>query len=145
MSTVMYQPLTTELSEIIRIENYGRHHIASICPYIFINGNPSGQFKFQILEQSTTIFEHIFTAQDVLNVMGTLNNYAHVFFPIVPENPLYLKNGNYTLKLSATGYSFSTNSHIGWCQQFENVQNEMDYIPTNDVENPLAFRIKIYK
>jgi hypothetical protein len=68
-----------------------------------------------------------------------------VFYPIIPDSPIKLEKGTYTLKLTASGYISNSSSFIGWLQQFEDVQNDMDYLPLFSNQNSLAFRLKIFK
>jgi len=74
-----------------------------------------------------------------------MDDYCHVFFPLTSTTPFPLAKGSYKLKLSATGYSATETSFLGWVQQHEDLNNELDYTPINDEENPLAIRIKIFK
>ena len=75
----------------------------------------------------------------------TVDGFAHVFFPIVPNQPLHLDRGTYSVELSAAGYTATESSFIGWIQQHEDLNNLLDYVPSGDDQNPLALRIKIIR
>lgn len=107
--------------------------------------SPVGTFKIKLLKGLNVVFEKEFTSSDIKTALGTLNNYAIVFYPILPDNPIQIEKGNYTIKLSSTGYTYSSTSYLAWIQQHENLQNNLAYTPIYDSENPLAFRIKELK
>jgi len=86
-----------------------------------------------------------FTLSEVKTAIGTTSNYIHSFIPIMPLTPLKIEKGSYSLRLSASGYSPNASSFIGWIQQFEDVQNVMSYLPLDDSQNSLAFRVKEFK
>ena len=145
MTSLLVNELRSTLEQDITLKLSGRCHVGSIMPYLYMNDAPSGTFKFQLLRYSDVVYEREFTSGDIKASLGTTDNYAHVFYPVIPLGKIKLESGDYILKLSSTGYSYSPTSFIGWCQQFENVQNEMDYIPASPLKNSLAYRFKIHK
>jgi len=86
-----------------------------------------------------------FTSADIKAASGTTDNYLYSFYPVIPTNPLKIEKGDYILRLKTSGYTASGSSFIGWIQQHEDIQNSISYNPINDSQNPLAFRVKIYK
>ena len=145
MSTLLVQQLETELSQEIRYSSSTRCNIAALIPYIYLHNAPDGTFTFDLLNSDDeVVFSQDFDSADIKASIPTTNNYAHVFYPIVPNNPIQIESGLYTIKLSASGYSPSSTSYLGWIQQFENLQLPMEYVPANDTEKPLAIRIKQY-
>lgn len=143
MSTLLVQPLITELSQEVRYSLSRRVNIGAFIPYLYMHNAPTGTFIIDLLNSDDDIImSKSFTCADIKASLSTLNNYAHVFYPIIPTNPIQIEYGTYTIKLSASGYSHSNTSYLGWIQQFENIQNIMDYVPENDTENSLALRIK---
>jgi hypothetical protein len=146
MSTLLVQRLDTELAQEIRYTSPKRCSVAAFIPYLYLHNAPSGTFTFELLNSDDDIiFSQQFDSADIKASIPTTDNYAHVFYPVVPNNPIQIESGLYTIKLSASGYSPSSTSYLGWIQQFENLQLEMDYVPENDSENPLSIRIKQYE
>jgi hypothetical protein len=145
MSTLLVQGLKTELSQVFNLKLSERYMIGAFSPYLYIHNAPAGTFLFEVIKNSVTIFESFFTSDSLLDDMGTIHNHAHVFFPFMPDFPVQLSKGEFTVKLSASGYTYTDSSFIGWVQQHENIQNEMDYVPVTDDQNSLAMRLKIYK
>lgn len=144
MSTLLVQTLYTELIQEVTIDSEERIHIGCISPYIYFH-NCSGVFTFELIKDSAPLMSVNFTLEDVKTAINTTSNYIHSFLPIIPLNPLKIEKGAYTLRLSASGYSPSAVSFIGWVQQFEDVQNVMSYLPLDDSQNSLAFRVKELK
>lgn len=147
MTTLVSRALDDELTQKIKFKLNGRCHLAAMIPYFLIFNAPAGVFTFELYseDQAETIYSRDFTATDILEALETNDVYAHVFYPVIPENPVQIEKGLYTMKLTATGYTKSESSFIGWIQQFEDVQNEMEYVPFDDSQNPLATRYKHYK
>ena len=147
MTTLVSQTLDTELTQQIKFKLNYRCHIAAMIPYLLVFNAPAGVFTFELYneDQSETVYTKDFTSADILEALNTANVYAHVFYPIIPENPVQIEKGLYTMKLTATGYIKTEASFLGWIQQFEDVQNEMEYVPFDDSQNPLATRYKQYK
>lgn len=145
MSTLLIQRLETELSQELSYNLSDRCQIGAFIPYLYMHNAPSGTFTIELLNSDNDIImSQDFDSADIKASLSTSNNYAHVFYPIVPSNPIQIEYGTYTIKLSASGYSPSESSYLGWIQQHENIQNVMDYVPSYDTENSLAIRIKEY-
>lgn len=140
---IVVQDLGTELSQAISFNLNDRAILEGIYPFLIMIGNPSGTFYFTILKDSTQIFQQSFTSADLKNSLQTTNNNLYVYYPIFPN--IKIKNGSYTLKLTASGYTKTSSSFIGWGQQHENIQNKMNYTPTKYSENSLTYRLKIRK
>jgi len=140
VSTLLVSELITELEHEVRFSQTGRIHIAGLYPYLLKFGSPAGTFTISFIKGATTLFSKSFAATSI-----SATAYAHTFYPVLPDNPVQIEAGLYTIKLTATGYSFNSSAYIAWIQQFENIQNAMEYTPENDTKNPLAIRIKTYK
>lgn len=143
MTTLLFKKLVTTLEQDLRYNSTKRCQIAAFIPYIYMHNSPAGTFTFDVLNgDDEVIFSQTFDSASIKQSLATTNNYAHVFYPIVPTSPIQIERGLYTIKLSATGYTSSDSSYLGWIQQYENVQNVMDYVPASDAENSLSIRIK---
>ena len=142
---LLVETLETELSQDFTFSNESRYNIGAIIPYLYLHNAPSGTFQIELIKDSVTLYSETFTSSDIKASVPTVHNYVHIFYPIVPDHPIYLEKGSFTVKLSASGYSVSSSSFIGWIRQFEDLNNILDYIPADDGHNPLATRIKVYE
>lgn len=140
MSTLLASELRTELEHEVRFSQTGRIHIAGLYPYLLKFGSPAGTFTISFIKDAFTLFSKSFGAADISPTL-----FAHTFHPVLPDNPIQIEAGLYTIKLTATGYAFNNSAYIAWIQQHENIQNAMEYTPISDTENPLTVRIKTYK
>lgn len=120
-----------------------RTYLSAIYPLIIMVGNPLGTFYFTIMNGAIQIYQSSFTSSDLKLSLNTTDNNLYVYYPILTN--IKLRKGNYTLKLTASGYSESPSSFIGWGQQHEDIQNSMDYIPSGISKNSLTYRVKMLK
>lgn len=145
MTTLLVDKLGTSLEQNITVTGTERVHIAAFIPYLYVFNIPDGTFTFQLIKSSVVIFSQSFTSADIKTSVGTANNYIHSFYPIIPTVLVQMLAGNYTVKITSSGYTATEASYLGWIRQHENIQNGIDYTPTSDRKNPLAIRIKTYK
>lgn len=146
MSTLLIQKLETELAQELRYNLSDRCQIGAFIPYIYMHNAPSGTFTIDLLNSDDdVIMSKQFDCDDIKTALSSTDNYAHVFYPIIPTSPIQIEYGTYTIKLSASGYSPTNASYLGWIQQHENIQNIMDYVPSDDTKNSLALRIKKWR
>ena len=145
MTTLVANPIGASLEQEFTYNLNDRCHIGAFYPYVVMIGSPAGTFTCELIKSATTIFSKTFTSTSIKLSLGTSNNYAHAFYPIIPDEPIQIEKGTYKLKISTSGYTQTNSSYIAWAQQFEDIQNEMSYTPSGDGENSLAFRLKIYK
>lgn len=141
---LLVETLTNEFSQVINYEGE-RVSIGAFIPYLYCH-NAVGTFTFRVESNAGIIFSQQFSISDIKTSLNTANDYFHVFYPIIPINPVQLESGQYTFKLIAPmGYSPTQSSFIGWVKQHEDIQNSMDYTPASDSENTFAIRFKVYK
>jgi hypothetical protein len=145
MTTLVVDKLETTLEQDLAYSGSERIAIASIAPYLLMYNNPSGTFTLSVLKGSELLFSKSFTSAEIKTAMSTTDNYAHVFYPIIPDNGIQLEGGTYKFRISASGYTASESSYMGWIRQFENIQTELDYVPYSDLQKPYSIRIKQYK
>lgn len=108
-------------------------------------GSPVGTFTLEMTGPNGVVVSGSFTSIDIKSAISTNDNYAHVFYPIIPITPIQIEKGSFTIKLISSGYSPTESSFLAWIQQHENIQNEMSYIPADDTGNSFAVRFKSYK
>lgn len=149
MSTLLIETLDAvdPLVQQFRLSLDTRYVIGAFIPYLYMHNAPNGIFTFSLLNaDDVTVFSQSFTSADIKASLNTLNDYAHVFFPVVPSTPMILEKGLYTAKLQASGgYDQMANGFLAWIKQHEDLNNELDYTPSIDLQNPLALRLKILK
>ena len=137
------QTLSGSLEQRVMLRHTKRYVIGSIIPYFLMVNAPSGNFVFKVLKDSLEIFSHTFPSANNKTSLGITDNFAHVYFPIVPDD-LQLEQGEYVFRLESD-YSPTFTSFLAWIQQHEDIQNEIDYTPSGDQENPLTVRLKILR
>lgn len=148
MTTLVIQTLYTgaTLSQSFTLGLNTRTHIESIAPYIYMHNAPSGAFTISVHDANdVSLFSGSFTSAQIKTALNTASNYAHAFYPILTDGALKLEAGEYKIVMSSYGYTQNSDSFIAWVQQHEDLNNELDYVPLDDSENPLSLRIKILK
>ena len=145
MTKLIVNPIGVSLEQEFTYNLNTRCHIGAFYPYIAMIGSPTGTFTCELIKGGVTIFSKSFTSVLIKLSLSTSDNYAHAFYPIIPDLPIQIEKGLYKLKISSSGYTETDSSYMAWIQQFEDIQNEMSYTPSGDQENSLAFRLKLYK
>ena len=146
MTTLFVATLEDELIQEIKYNLEERLHVGAFIPYLYVHNASADFFTFELSNTDGVLFEKNFTVSEMKESLGTTDNYFHVFYPIIPVNPIQLEKGEYSVRLiPGTNYTQDGSSFIGWIKQFENIQNEMDYVPLDDNSNSYAIRYKCYK
>lgn len=142
MSILLVETLQTELVQDIDYEGETRVEIAAFIPYIYFHNVTGAVFTFEIERDSEIIFTQDFTSEEIRLVTG---NYAHVFYSIIPINPVQIEAGSYKFRIKAKSGYLAGEQFIGWIKQYVDVQNEMSYTPIDDSQNTFAIRFKKYR
>lgn len=143
MSTLLVQTLYTKLEQEIECTGESRVLVAAFAPYLYFHNVTGATFRFELERDSVVIFSQEFTSEDISAAVN--GQYAHVFYPIVPTNPVQLEAAVYTFRiLAVSGYTVGS-SFIGWIQQHQDTQNVMDYVPTTSDKLSFAIRFKQYQ
>lgn len=145
MTALVVNPIGASLEQEFAYNLDVRCHIGAFYPYLVMVDAPAGAFTCELIKGVSTVFSKSFTSADIKASLSTSNNYAHCFYPIIPDEPIQIEKGIYKLKISTSGYTETNYTYLAWAQQFEDVQNLMSYTPSGMIENSLAFRLKIYK
>jgi hypothetical protein len=145
VTTLVVNPIGASLEQEFTYNLNERCHIGAFYPYIVMIGAPTGTFTCELIKGVTTVFSKTFTSASIKLSLGTSEDYAHAFYPIIPDLPIQIEKGTYKLKISTMGYTETNSTYLAWAQQFEDIQNQMSYTPSGILENSLAFRLKIYK
>jgi hypothetical protein len=144
MSTLIVDKIDTEKSIDIRISKNKRSQVSAILPKLFIKNSPIGTFTLNVLLGVTSIFSQSFTSSDIKASLGTTDDNAYCFYPIIPENPLSIEDGVYTIKITSSGYTSSEQSYLGWVRDYEGENIGAEYTLASDRKNPLSLRIKLF-
>jgi len=143
MSTLLVQTLYTKLEQEIEYTGENRVLVAAFVPYLYFHNVTGATFRFELERDSEVVFSQEFTSEDI---SGAVNGqYAHVFYPIVPTNPVQLEAAVYTFRILAVSGYTAGSSFIGWIQQHQDTQNVMDYVPTTSDKLSFAIRFKQYQ
>ena len=145
MTTLVVNPIGTGLEQEFTFNLNTRTHVGAFYPYLVMVSSPAGTFSVDLLKGLDVVFSKDFTSADIKMSLLTSDDFAHAFYPVIPNDPVQLEIGTYTLRISSSGYTETNTSYLAWAQQFEDIQNEMSYTPSGIEENSLAFRLKIYK
>lgn len=141
---LVIETIKTSMEQEISHISDERSHIGAIIPYLYFHNLQSGVFKFELLSGANVLYEHQFNYLDIKG--GKLENYMHVYHPIVPNDPIQLEKGTYTFRISAVSdYEAKPDSFLAWIKQHEDIQLPMQYVPTSDARNTLTIRFKEYK
>ena len=138
---LLVEELITDLEQTFVINDGKIHHIRGVRPYLYCHNNPSGTFTMQLKSGVNTLAQASFTANDLYNALLTTDDFIHLFYKLDFGYVLPLKNGTYKLKLLSSGYTFSSNSFLGWVKEFEDLKNPVNGMPTDDANNPLSFEL----
>lgn len=146
MTTLLVGTLQDELIQEIKYNLQERIHVGAFIPYLYIHNASADFFTFELSNEDGILFQKNFTTNEMKLSISATDNYFHIYYPIIPTNPVQLEKGNYTAKITAgPNYIQNGSSFLGWVKQHENIQNEMDYIPFDDNSNSYNIRYKCYK
>lgn len=147
MSTLLIETIESGgLEQEYRLALETRYNIGSIIPYLYMHNAPAGVFTLEVLVNAVSVFSQTFTSASIKASLPTVNDYARIFYPVVPINPLQLERGLFSVKISGDAAylaSYSSSSFLAWIKQHEDLSNDLDYTPSTDLENPLALRLKV--
>jgi len=141
MTKLVVEELNTTLTQTFTLNNEGRATLSAIHPYIYMHNAPAGTFTFTLKSGADSLASASFDSAEIKADLSTSNNYAHLWKVLdFLTDPIQLGQGEYTLVLSHSGYTYSDGSFLGWVKEHENETYIIDGAPTSDFDNPLAFR-----
>jgi hypothetical protein len=139
--TFVVEPLKSALSQDFHLSLETRYVIAAFLPYLYLYNSPDGIFSFAVLKDGEMVYSHAFNSVDIKLSLSTTNNYAHVYYPIIPTRPVVLEKGSYIARLTASNYEATNTKFLGWIRASENVSSILT-MPPNSLSYPLSMRIK---
>jgi hypothetical protein len=120
--------------------------VAAIRPYLYCHNFPSGTGLLEILDENDNVLHSkSFSPSDVYSGLETANPYAHAYLRVLFDQPFPMPKGNYKIKISASGYTFSESSYLGWVKEHEDLKVPVKFIVAGDQNNPLSFEIWSYE
>ena len=119
---ILVDELYTTLEQPFSIIDGKVHHWKGVRPYLYAHNHPSGTFTIELISGASSLTSVNFTASDLYSGLSTSDNFIHLYYRLLFPNVLPLKNGTYSLKLSASGYSFSEPSYLGWIREHEDIK-----------------------
>jgi hypothetical protein len=123
-----------------------RLNIKSIRPNIYKHATPAGTFTFSIIQDSVTLASKSYTATEIETLAGlTPGDYFHGPFNFEFDDSIVVNKGNFTIQLSASGYTFSESAYFGWVKPHEDISVDIDYTITNGRQNPFGVEIWTYQ
>lgn len=141
MTTLVCDELVTTLEQSITLTQYRVYHIEALKIRIVMYNAPSGTFTLSVKSGVTTLASKDFTSAEIKSNLSTTDDYAYIDKLIQFDNALALKSGVYTLELSSSGYSYTSESFIGWVKSYENIFNDQSDNTESHIENPFDFLI----
>lgn len=123
MSSHIIYELETTLSQSLQVDE--NRTIKKIAIKAYWHLDPAGTFILTIKQGSNTIITKSLTSAEIMAGAGWTAGQYHVgyllfdfdkFFNLYPET-------DYTIELSASGYTYADSSFIGWAEEHENNVN----------------------
>lgn len=138
MSFVVVDELKTTLTQRINLLYDRVYQIDGVSIKILMYNAPAGTFTVTLKDLlGNNLASDTFTSAEIKTALETSDNYAYCFVPISIYAPL--KKGSYDIELSASGYTYSQSSFMGWIKSHENVYNSISGTPVNFTENPFDY------
>lgn len=143
---LLVEELKTTLSQDFSLSLQTRKNISAVRPHIVLYNAPAGTFTLSLMQSSIVLGSQTFTSASLRSLFDTSDDYLHGYPKIEFTNPVLVKEGSYTLKLSSSGYTFSNSAYIAWVKRHENLFYKIDGgVPEDDANLPLTFELWAYK
>lgn len=139
MTTLVVDELLTSFEQPIRIKQ--KIMIASIKAHLYVHNMPSGNFVFSIEKEGNHYAAFNFTCADLRSSFGGSENFFHVFMPFTFAGGTVFDRGDYTFKITQTGYIYSASAFLGWCKDFGGYFGDISDPEAEFTEYPYSFRI----
>jgi len=121
MTTLVCDELLTTLTQTVNLTHDRVYHVAGLKIKVLMYNAPTGTFTLSLKSGVTTLASQTFTSASIKTGLSTTDNYAFLYNPLSFSLPL--KKGSYDLVLSASDYTYSPTSFLGWCKSYENIFN----------------------
>ena len=91
MTTLLVGTLQDELIQEIKYNLEERIHVGAFIPYLYIHNASADFFTFELSNTDGVLFQKNFTVAEMKLSLGTSENYFHIYYPIIPTNPVQLE------------------------------------------------------
>lgn len=145
MMKIVLDELKTTLTQ--KFTTVEREQAYAIRPYLYLHNDPVGSFTISIKHGSTVLGQSTLTISEIKTEAGFADNqYHHGVFRFIFDPLVVLQaRTEYNIELSASGYSYSDSSFIGWVKEFENLKNTFTDTISTDFDRPFSFEKFSYK
>jgi hypothetical protein len=140
LTSLVMDSLETELVQDIEI--YKDMSIKGIKLKLYFHQSPPGTFYLRFYKDASVIKEYSFISSNIKSQIGTLNNYFHAVVALVGD--FMLPRGNIQIKLESSGYSYSNSSFIGWCKDYDKVDERFTGTSNDFTSHPYEFKLIEY-
>jgi membrane-bound inhibitor of C-type lysozyme len=145
MSTLVIEELKTTLTQDFTLNNDSLvgFRIKAIRPMLYLHNDPAGTFTISLKQGVTTIDSKSLTLAEILSGSGFSSGQYHWgVFKFEFDNYNKIKrNVTYTIELSASGYSFSESSYMGWVKPHEDFKNTFTGTGGTFLNNAFGYEI----
>lgn len=143
MSRIACEELITTLTQPHR--QLVDQNIAGIKPYLLAASPSITSITFEIIQNETTLFSKTLSFEQIKASGSTTLNNWHGFISFASDASLFLKAGDYEIKMSAIGYTYSNSNFTGWCKDRVCLIGNTYGTPiTNYTMNPYSYRLIEY-
>ncbi len=111
-----------------------------LCKYL----SPAGTFTISIVNSEDVILASRSLTLAEMQTLGSDNlsiDYYHGFVSFQFARPLALHEGQYSVRLSSTGYTYSDSAFLGWVRDWDDTNFEADTL----TQYPLALELYVYQ
>jgi len=117
--------------------------INAIRPYIYKHNSPAGTIRMAIWKNAAEIAYGELTSTEMENLDDDLANFdfAHGHMRFDLNRFVRLRKGEYTIKMSSTGYTFSESAYFGWVKAHEDIRYSINGVSQNAFENPYTVEL----
>lgn len=134
MSIYLCEELVTTLSASLTFSAERRHNIGGIKIGLVSYNAPSGTFTLSLKSGATTLWSDTFNHAELKTDLSVANDYLYIFKAFSTD--IKIESGVYTLEISASGYTYSTNSFLGWIRDTNGFQVVTEGVTPLDENSP---------
>lgn len=146
MSTLVLEELKASTLEQELTVNK-RSVLRAIRPNLYFHNDPAGTYTIKIKNGSTELASKSLTMAEIISgASWTTGQYHHgvITFDLSGSEIVLNKGVTYTIELSASGYSFSESSYVGWIKEYENLKNTYTGSTSDAFSLPFSYEIWSY-
>lgn len=130
-----------ELSQTVTVEE--DILINAVRPYMYKHNSPAGTIRITVYKDASELaYGELTSAEMEANdIKLATHSFAHGHFRFDLNKFLRLRPGEYEIKMTSSGYSFSEGAYFAWVQSHEDIRYSINGVPQNSFENPLTVEL----